>query len=489
MTTTSRLEVDHKGWAKQYAETPKSKLIEELVQNGIDEPGVTRIDVTMKHEGPGVHRIIVRDDAPDGYHDIRHAWTLFAPSKKAQNPELRGIFNMGCKMVVALAIEARITSTKSAVEFSKEGGRKLLKHRTKEGTAFNGTFRMSIGEAIEAVAAARRMIVPSGIAVWVNDERIQDRELLKDIELTLPTRYADEEGNFRNTQRKTVVNVYKPLRHEVPTLYEMGIPVVELTGSFPWHVDVQQRVPLNMDRDNVTPAYLTKLRVAVLNTMYDVLDNEQATDTWVTDATSSPEAAPEAVSGVITKRFGEKRVVYDPSDPEGSKLAMSKGYTVVHGASLTRGQWDNVRRDSVMLPAGKVTPSPSVLSSADGIPPVEREDWAPVWVDVTSFTEWLWSKIGKPGSTSRRPSIKWFKHGKLWWAACWGVGVNLNFNAAKMPDILASWQEGDKRPLIKLLVHEFAHEVSGDHLSERYHDELCRMASELAYLDVEGLPR
>ena len=73
-------------------------------------------------------------------------------------------------------------------------------------------------------------------------------------ETVLPTVLADDEGVLRKTTRKTLVSVYEPLDSETPTLYEMGIPVVE-TGDR-YHVDIGQKVPLNMDRDNVTPAYL-----------------------------------------------------------------------------------------------------------------------------------------------------------------------------------------------------------------------------------------
>ena len=82
-------------------------------------------------------------------------------------------------------------------------------------------------------------------------------------EETLPTVIADEEGVLRKTNRKTQVRVYEPLPGETAMLYEMGIPVVDTGDRF--HIDVGQKVPLNMDRDNVTPAYLRAIRVAVLN--------------------------------------------------------------------------------------------------------------------------------------------------------------------------------------------------------------------------------
>jgi hypothetical protein len=75
------------------------------------------------------------------------------------------------------------------------------------------------------------------------------------------------------------VSIYEPLPGEVSSLYEMGLPIVE-TGDR-WHVSVCQKVPLNRDRDNVRPAYLQAVRVAVLNAAHDLLTaDEEATAAW-----------------------------------------------------------------------------------------------------------------------------------------------------------------------------------------------------------------
>ena len=128
---------------------------------------------------------------------------------------------------------------------------------------------------------------------------------------------------LRKTTRRTQVYVYEPLSGETATLYEMGIPVVE-TGDR-YHVDVQQKVPLNMDRDNVTPAYLRAIRVAVLNaTHHDRLDDANST-TWVREACSDERVETEAVKTAMTLRFGDNAVRYDPSDPEANKRSVAEG--------------------------------------------------------------------------------------------------------------------------------------------------------------------
>lgn len=104
MSGSPWIEVDREGLAQIVADRPPSFILFELIQNALDEPGVTTITVDVRPDGHGKHQIVVQDDAPDGYHDLRHAWTLFAPSKKKSDPTRRGRFNSGCKTVLALLI-------------------------------------------------------------------------------------------------------------------------------------------------------------------------------------------------------------------------------------------------------------------------------------------------------------------------------------------------------------------------------------------------
>jgi len=483
---SSWIEVDRAGFAQIVADRPKSFILFELIQNALDEPGVTTVDVTVTHEARGLHRVCVQDDARDGYSDIRHAWTLYAPSKKKSDPTKRGRFNSGCKSVLALAKSARVVSTAAAVEFDPERGRRTLRRRTERGTVFDGWFSMSIEEADEAVAEARKMLPPPGVELTIDGVRVYEAVPDHVLEAQLPTIISDAEGVLRSTRRVTAIHVHKPDAGDVPKLFEMGIPVVELDDGFPFHVDVQQRVPLNQDRDNVTPAYLRKLRVAVLNAVHAELDAEQASTPWVADASGDDDVEDVAVESVMERRFGRKRVVYDPSDPEGSKLAMSKGYTVIPGNSLSRGQWRQVRRSGAALPAGQVTPSPKVRSSPDGVKPVPRAEWDSAWVEVTELARHLWLVL-RPNYARGSLNVRWYDSRGLNFSGAWteaDSGSQLLFNAAALGGELADMAAGDRRGILALIVHEFGHAYESDHLSEAYHDALCRMAAEAFYVEL-----
>ena len=144
--------------------------------------------------------------------------------------------------------------------------------------------------------------------------------------LKLPTEIADENGICRSSQRKTAVRLYHSASGENPTLYELGMPVVEIDGK--WHVDVQQKVPLNIERDNVTPGYLRLLHVAILNEMKGYLTPEDAASAWVSGALESSKIKPEVVKTLIDKRFGEGAVLSDPSDVGSGRECTARGITL-----------------------------------------------------------------------------------------------------------------------------------------------------------------
>jgi hypothetical protein len=74
----------------------------ELVQNSWDEPGVQKVAVEIAACGRNQARLIVEDDAPEGFKDLSHAFTLFAHSAKTNNPEQRGRFNLGEKVMAMM---------------------------------------------------------------------------------------------------------------------------------------------------------------------------------------------------------------------------------------------------------------------------------------------------------------------------------------------------------------------------------------------------
>jgi hypothetical protein len=465
-------EVDKQGLAKLLEKKGKSFVLFELIQNAWDtDAGAVHVRLLPIAGSPYV-QLSVSDDHPDGFANLAHAFTLFAESEKKGDPSKRGRFNLGEKLVLALCRKATISSTKGTVIFD-ENGRHRSGHKTERGSSFEGEIRMTREEMNDALRQVRSLLPPSDKVTVINGERLPSRHTLSEFFVTLPTEISDAEGVLRRSERSTMVEVHHVGAGETATLYEMGIPVVE-TGD-KWHVNVMQKVPLNADRDNVTPSYLQKVRVAVLNHMYDRIDKAEATAAWVRDASASLDAIPEVVEHVITQRFGDKRVIADPNDPEGTKLAMSRGYTVIPGGALSGGEWSNVKRFSAALPAGQVTPSPKPYSSdpdADTARTIPEDKWTDGMNRAATFARKMFAAL--IGGELRVTMVSEIT---LPWSACYGRG-RLDFNVGRLGK--AWFEVSNPETITQLLIHEFGHHFSGDHLSSEYHDALCMLGAKLA---------
>jgi hypothetical protein len=469
------LVVDKKGLAKKLAHKPKVFIVHELAQNAWDEDGVTEVVIKAKMlPGRPVCRIEVWDDAPEGFQDLASVYTLFRDSKKAPDPTKRGRFELGEKLVSAVALYMKVITTKGCVVI--EGNeRRHPRNKLRKGSGIFVDIRMNREEYRELCSQVEMLIPPNGITTSFNGTPLKAREPEYTFEATLQTIRSDEEGNLKSTSRKTEVRVYEPLNGEVPSIYELGIPVVP-TGDR-WHYDVQQRVPVNWERNNVPPSFLKTLRVEAINAMSSKLSEDDAHEPWVTEAVADPRCEAAAVKDVVVKRFGEKAVIADPSDPEGTKIAVSRGYTVIPGGALPRGAWNNVRTSGAVLPAGQVTPSPKPYD-----PDGEPEKVIPVaeWTDDMRRIATFAKAVHKGLRLDSHVNVVIVREPMAGWVANYGKRrLCLNFGR-----LGKKWFARAKidPEVTDLLLHEFAHAAVSDHLSDQYHRECTRLGAELAKL-------
>ncbi len=449
-------------------------LLFELVQNSLDAGAKTLTCRLEPVKGRPFARLYVEDDG-EGFCDLRHAFVLFAESPKKSDPTKGGRFDVGEKLVLSLCEEAVVTSTKGSVVFDRDGSRRETKEKIPRGTIFRGLVRLTREEADVVRTAAELLLPPDDVELTLDGKRIASREVVGRFRASLATEIGDEEGRLRRVRRETEARLYATRPGETSMLYELGIPIVELGGGEPWHVDIRQRIPLNIDRDNVTPAYLRELRVHLLNHEHaEVRGEEAATRGWVRDAAASPEAKSEAVAHVLTERFGERRVAQDPSDPEGTKLAVAAGYTVVPGGSLSKGEWENARRDGLLPRAGSVTPSTPERSEKSR--PIPADEWTAGMRHVALLASDLANLLlGRP--------------------------IRITMSEAPGADVIASWTEAEQRmdfnvarlgpgwfekgptvAQVDLILHELAHAVvRGDHLSKVFNDACTGLGARLVF--------
>lgn len=470
MNTT--FEVSKSGLAKIARRRGLSFIISELWQNCVDTNAKHIEIIFTKLPGRPAAELIVTDDDPDGFKDLSHAYTLFAESEKIRDPEKRGRFNFGEKLVIAICDTSEISSTTGTIVFDSKGNRSRSHRKREAGSQFKGIIRMTQAEYDECCRSIWLLIPPEGVHTSFNGKELPHRNPLRTFETVLPTVVADEEGVLRPTKRKTIIRVYEAPEEGAAYIYEMGIPIVETGDAY--HVEIGQKVPLNADRDNVTPSYLEMVRVLVLNEMYVGLTKDQATQEWVREAASNPNCSNEAITRVLDLRFGEKRVAFDPSDPEANNLAMSKGFAVIAGGSLSRGEWENTRRSGGALPAGQVTPSqPGELVDAEFI----YED------ELTQGMKrirQLVLDISAP-VLGVKATVQFTKNRGLSSAATWGSRT-LTFNVGTLGK---GWFNEITPGVIALIIHEFAHHFSGNHYDDRYYKALSKVGGRLTMLAVE----
>lgn len=469
--------VDKKGLAKLMEGRGKAFVLYELVQNAWDEAAKSVEVLIQRVEGTRNVQILVEDDNPEGFKDISHAYTLFAESEKKANAEKRGRFNMGEKLVLALAKSAFIETTKGTIDFNGTG-RHASNNKRAAGSVVSVEIPMSKAEMEEILVAARLLIPPPDIKTTINGEVLPSRHRLTTFRTSLPTLIGDEEGVLRRTERQTWVSVYEPAPGETAMLYEMGIPVVE-TGDR-YHVDVQQKVPLNMDRDNVTPGYLKAVRVAVLNHTHTYLTEADAAKTWVRDACSDENVENEALKRAISLRFGENAVTFDPSDREANKISASENRQLVHGAHLTAGEWENVKRAGLLPRAGIVTPSPRPYHP-DGKPLnlIPSQNWSMGMIRVANFAKDMAREL-----LGRKDLVVQIANEFDWnTAATFGHGSELVLNLARLGHKF--FDSGITDEVIDLIIHEFGHHYSGDHLSSDYYDALTDLGARMTRLALD----
>ena len=475
-------EVDKQGLARLLERKGKEFVLFELIQNGWDEAGVTKVSVSLEHQGRNRALLVVEDDAKEGFKDLSHAFTLFADSAKKTNPEQRGRFNLGEKLVLAISDEVTIRTTKGGIRFDAEG-RHSLRVSQPVGSRIECLLRLTAEECRALAGHLRKLISPEHIATVFNGQQLEPRLPLEKFTTTLPTEVADPDGLLRRVNRATTVRLYPALSGETATLYEMGIPVVE-TGDR-WHYDIGQKVPLTLDRENVPPGFLRQVRVAVLNRTHGQLTAEDANSEWAEAAVASPDCRAEAVASYLGRRFGEKRVGFDPSDPEANKLAVSQGYTVVHGSMMSGGAWKNAKAAGAILPAGQVTPGPKVWTGEGNPNAILFEDWIPEskWTDgmrqIAAFAQRTAEKV-----LSRTITVKFCATRHHLGLASYGPSGDLTFNKFRLG---ADWfEQGITEDVVRLVIHEFGHEYSLDHLSSQYHEALCRIGAKMFLLARQG---
>jgi len=463
------------GLRKLVEHLPKEMVIYELVQNVWDEDA-TFCKISIERDpGSSYVKITCEDDVPQGFKHLHHAFTIWAESEKKGDPTKRGRFNEGEKKVLALCRRAEISTTTGTVLFNEDGTRSQSNRKTEQGSIFYGEIRLTTTQVKEIEEAFSRLIPPGDCETILNDVVLPEREPVAEFTETLPTFNVDDEGHLRRTRRQTLVKVYRTEDDEEAMLYECGIPVVATGDAF--HVSIEQKVPLNRDRDNVTPAYLRRVRAAVLIHTIDLLDEDTATNKGIDDAMADESVDEETLKKVLTKRHGKKHAFHDRSDLEANKQLHSEGFTIIpRGAYSTE-----VRRKILDVGAatrsGGIRPTPRPFSTDPNAPimkMIEPKDWSQGMKEVAEISQYFAKELGIHEDLLVRFALPKDR----WWVASWGGGLTWSVSSLGHR-WFDTWHE-HPAVMLNTLIHEFAHKGADDHLDQQYHRNATRIGAKLA---------
>ena len=481
MSKNNIFEVDIKGLRQLQEGKPKWFIPRELLQNAFDE-NITTCEIILRYK-LGKAYITVTDDSPIGFRDLADAYTLFKDTYKRTDVKKRGRFNFGEKQVLCLSDFARIVTTTGGLEFDVLGGsRTTLRRKRDAGSEVHVVVRMTRDEFSECCDYAKDILVPQNVrTTLITDEGESELQYVapyKTFSAKLLTE-KKEEDRMRTISVITDVNIHKPVSGKPAYIYEMGIPICEIDCNY--SIDVQQKVPLSNDRDNVDAKYLKTLYGEVLNQVHDEIKEDQASALWVRNGFTSDRTSIEARKTVITQRFGDKPLIANPMDKRSIDEATSHNHNLIYGAEMSKEEWEVVREDKLIISSSAMFKT----GVADGkfvTPTKAQKRIADIAAKIAN--EFLNLRISVSFYDSPNATVK----------ADFAVeGSSLRFNVAHFTD--SEWELVEsfrfsfaggnpesifrpKQDMMDLLIHELGHSA-GWHYEHSYHECITLLGSKL----------
>lgn len=336
------LAISTEGFAAMNAARPPEHLVKELVQNALDsltegQPG--HITLTYGLQGEQFH--VTCSDNGSGIEQLADLRVVYL-THKIDSHRKRGRFGRGFKEALCIAEQARVASGWQQLEFLRDNGERISRQSSLPAAVSGTQVYMQMPWPAEIAAQLdsyfARFLVPPGVELQVNGCRILPRPVEHEIGTSLSTEVYDAASqSWKKPSRRTSIHLVPTSADEQPTIYEMGIPVAALDWSVPFHCDVQQRVPMNPNRDAVASGYPVKLHVACLPTLLDAMDAANVKDDWV--GTAGRRCDETVQRRIIERAFGDNiaRSVPRMGARHFDEDARDLGVQVIHTAQASGG--------------------------------------------------------------------------------------------------------------------------------------------------------
>jgi uncharacterized protein (DUF2384 family) len=343
-----RFDIDTEGFKIQMSEMEPYRIVQEIVANSFDEISVTEIEVTLSLDGDCF--VVSVSDNGKGFRSIKDVFTLFRNSYKRKNVQQRGRFNLGEKEVMAVAIDGFIRSRDWKVEFYANKRRETKKLDDNHGTTVQARFDWDGSELGKIEKQLHKLIVPKEQTLKINEILVEKKPIARTVKGKLWT-IVEDEKSLKMVRRlmETKVDVYEKDEDEVAWIFEMGIPVQSLEKNLKvqWHIDVQQKIPLEIKRDVVSDSYLIDIYALLANKCFDLVPKESAGAKWINRSMSQIDAKP--AKDLLTKQYGTDKL-YIPSrvDHEANESVGRHGGINIMPNTLDRDERKHLRELDVV---------------------------------------------------------------------------------------------------------------------------------------------
>ena len=371
---------------------------------------------------------------------------------------------------------ASIITTTGSVYFDSKNGRYPGRKKLERGSKVYVVIKMTKDQYFECINYCNSILIPENIkfSVWHESGGVEKNYRKPHVSFVtkLPTELMDGES-MRKTSRETVVDVHVIEAGDTAYIYEMGIPVVEIDCAY--NVNVQQKIPLNMDRDNVDPKYLKEIYAEVLNHTFEEIKSEQSSDLWVRSAGQSERIDKEAVKDIFVKRYG-KAVIANPFDKKSIDRAITEGYRVIHSSELSGIELDIARAFGAIRTSSEEFPV--TVTTSTTVKPTEDMQ------KVANFCKLVYNEFVVKDKSKAELRVEFIESDATCGADFEREEPRLRFNLTNCPKDffdLFKWKPNwlvMKKELLDLIIHELAHEY-GTHYEKPYLDGITRIGAEL----------
>lgn len=486
----NRFEISTEGMRQMHEARPLWQLVKELVANVWDERdnGATTCRVEVNAASHGLLEIIVEDDGP-GFANITDAYTLMAFTKKRTDSSKRGRFNIGEKELIAIAKDAIIETVGITVSFPAEGGRKQRKNDRIKGTKITVHVKGKQTDIQPTIDMLQSFIVPENINYEFSSNygtigELPYRKLIASTATTLKTQICDSPtAPLRDTVRKTSVDIYTRPSAKSGALYEMGIYIQDI--DCPYDVDVQQKVPMPVNRDMVAKAYLKDIYAEVLNQTADEITEANVSSTWVQAGLEDDRITEETLKVVGDVQIGDDTVLWS-SNPLANERAMLAGKTILHPKMLSSVVRTKYRDSGILESASNYGPSVEAYIDAGG--ELFGEDDARITESmelIKAYTKWV-SNL----TLGFECDVQWLNNPDSSHLAEYSQSQQcLYFNVAILGENWFTLKPNGrpKEQHTDLILHELAHHNEGfNPHTGGYVDKLSQIGARLAHAAYEG---